>query len=136
MATVATPGVTPTYSWTRDGSPVAGTSGTLVLGAITASQAGTYRAIATANGLSITSAPAVIVVVDDLRLSPPAVSGSGFALQANAISGRRYLLERAGDPAGTTWNIVGDNVATGSSVNFEDPKVPAGEGFYRVVAVP
>lgn len=136
VATVATPGVTPTYSWTRDGSPVAGTSGTLVLSAITASQAGTYRAIATANGLSITSAPAVIAVVGDLRLSPPALSGSGFSLQASAIPGRRYLLERAANPAGIAWNIVGDEVATGSFVTFVDPKVPAGEGFYRVVAMP
>lgn len=136
VATVATPGVTPTYSWTRDGAPVAGTSGTLVLSAITASQAGSYRAIATANGLSITSAPAVIAVVGDLRLSPPTLASSGVSLQANAIPGRRYLLERAADPAGTAWNIVGDNVATGSVVNFVDPNVPAGEGFYRVVAVP
>lgn len=136
VATVATPGITPTYSWTRDGSPVAGSAGTLVLSSITAGQAGAYRAIATANGLSITSAPAVIVVVDDLRLSPPAVSGSGFALQANAISGRRYLLERADTPSGNGWSIVGDQVSTGSSITFVDPNVPAGEGFYRVVAVP
>lgn len=136
VATVATPGITPTYSWTRDGSPVAGTSGTLVLNAITASQAGSYRAIATANGLSITSAPAVIAVVGDLRLSPPALAGSGFSLQASAIPGRRYLLERAADPAGLAWNIVGDEVATGSFVNFVDSRVPAGEGFYRVVAMP
>jgi hypothetical protein len=132
----AAPGVTPTYSWTRNGAPVAGTSGSLVLNAITASQAGTYQAVATANGLSTTSAPAAVVVVGNLNLSPPNVSGTGVSMRAPAIPGRRYLLERATDPGASSWTTTFDRLAPGDSVELLDTAAPADAAFYRVRVAP
>ncbi len=136
VAIVPTPGVTPTYSWTREGSPVDGTGETLVLNAVTASQAGQYRAIATAHGLSSTSAPAAVVVVGDLRLSPPNLFGTVAMMGTEAIPGRRYILERSGDPAATTWTLVSDQVSSGGSVSWSDTSPPPDAGLYRVRVLP
>ena len=131
VATVTTPGVSPTYAWTRDGVAVPGNSGTLVLNAITASQAGSYRAIASANGLSTTSAPAVVTVVGNLLATTPAVGTTGFSIRINAAQGRRYFLERANDPA-ASWTPVTDKPATGATLDLTDPDVTATARFYRV----
>lgn len=131
MATVATVGVTPTYAWTRDGASLPGTDATLVLSAVTASQAGSYRAIATAQGLSTTSAPAPIVVVGDLRMPVPIADAVGLTLQAQAIPGRRYVLERASDPAAAVWTLVKDTVATGTTLDLGEAMGGA-VGFYRL----
>jgi hypothetical protein len=135
VATVA--GGTPSYAWARDGAPVSGgTGGTLVLNAITATQAGAYQAIATANGLSTTSAPAAVVVMGDIRLDPPAFSESGLVLRANAIAGRRYVLERAADPAAVTWTTVADLVSTGATVDLLESDTANPAAFYRVRVEP
>ncbi len=137
VAVATVEGGTPAYAWTRDGAPVSGgDGGTLVLNDIAATQAGAYRAIATANGLSTTSAPAAVVVMGDIRLDPPALSESGLFLRANAIPGRRYLLERAADPAAATWTTVTDLVSTGATVDLLESNTANPAAFYRVRVEP
>ncbi len=131
-ATVATPGVTPTYAWLRDGVAVGATSGELVLRNVGAAQAGSYLAMASAHGLSVTSAPAVVTVVAPLAASVGSVGLSRASVLANSIPGRRYFLERAEDPASASWVPVADKSGTGPVIEFVDPGAGPGSRFYRV----
>lgn len=137
-ASVATPGATISYSWTQDGAPLADASSgpNLMLRAIGPSQAGSYRAVATANGLSSTSAPASIVVVAPLSALGVAVTPAGFVVRANAIPGRRYALMGASDPAGSSWTTLSETLATGPGLEWADPGPTAANKFYRVSVAP
>lgn len=136
IAAVATAtGSTPTLSWTFNGNAVGGAAGSpLVLSKVSAAQGGTYRAIATANGLSTTSAPVVLTVLSRLNILSSTADDTRFALTIGSISGRRYFLEAASDPTSSTWQQVTSAVATGASLELSDPDRAATVKVYRVRA--
>ena len=119
-----------TYSWTKDGAVIPGTNPSLVLNALSAAQAGSYRAIATANALSATSAPAVVTVVGPLSTSVVPAS-AGFKVQINSIAGRQYFLESATDPAAASWTPVANSNAAGASLQLTDTNNTPEVRLYR-----
>lgn len=132
-ATATAGATTPTLIWTRAGNPIKGaTASPLVLPAITAAKAGTYRAVASANGLSTTSAPIVVSVVSPLRLQGVTAGEAQVVVRSDAIVGRRYFLESA--PIGTPalWQPVANAVATGTSIDLTDALPDPEVRIYRV----
>jgi hypothetical protein len=128
-------GAAPILTWSFNGNPVAGVTGSpLSLSKVSPAQGGTYRAIATANGLSTTSAPVVLTVLSPLRILTSSVDDTRFALTVGTINGRRYFLETASDPTSASWQPVTSAVATGSTLELADPDRAATTKSYRVRA--
>lgn len=132
-ATATAGATTPTLIWTLAGIPIPGaTASPLVLPAITAAKAGTYRAVASANGLSTTSAPVVVSVVAPLRVQGITPGETQVVIRSDAISGRRYFLESAPIGTSTLWQPVADAVAAGTSIDLTDPMPDPEVRIYRV----
>jgi len=128
-------GAAPILTWSFNGNPVAGVTGSpLSLSKVSPAQGGTYRAIATANGLSTTSAPVVLTVLSPLWILTSSVDDTRFALTVGTINGRRYFLETASDPTSASWQPVTSAVATGSTLELADPDRAATTKSYRVRA--
>ena len=128
-------GAAPSLTWSFNGTPVGGVTGSpLALSRVSPAQGGTYRAIATANGLSTTSAPVVLTVLSPLHILTSSADDSRFALTVGTINGRRYFLETASDPTATSWQPVTSAVATGSTLELTDPDRAPVVKTYRVRA--
>ena len=128
-------GAAPTLSWTFNGTPVGGVTGSpLALSRVSPAQGGTYRAIAIANGLSTTSAPVVLTVLSPLQILTSSADDSRFTLTVGTINGRRYFLETASDPTASSWQPVTSAVATGSTLELTDPDRAPVVKTYRVRA--
>jgi hypothetical protein len=128
-------GAAPTLSWTFNGNPVVGVTGSpLALSKVSPAQGGSYRAVATANGLSTTSAPVVLTVLSPLRILTTSADDTRFALTVGTINGRRYFLETASDPTSASWQPVTSAVATGSTLELADPNRAPEVKTYRVRA--
>jgi hypothetical protein len=128
-------GAAPSLTWSFNGNPVGGVTGSpLALSRVSPAQGGTYRAIATANGLSTTSAPVVLTVLSPLQILTSSADDSRFALTVGTINGRRYFLETASDPTATSWQPVTSAVATGSTLELTDPDRAPVVKTYRVRA--
>jgi len=123
-------------------------AGTTSLGRATASpfnvtgsimEAGSYQltAVATAGGLSATSAPAAINVVTPVavNMSAPVMSGNGeFSLSYSANPGLGYVIERTltlTNPGPQNWIPLATNVASSNPQTFSTPAINS-EAFYRV----
>jgi hypothetical protein len=101
--------------------------------------AGPYQltAVATASGVSATSAPVTINVVTPVavNMSAPAVSGNGpFSLSYSANPGLRYVIETTltlTNPGPQNWTALATNVASSNPQTFTTPTTN-GRAFYRV----
>lgn len=132
-ATATAPGAAPTLAWSFEGNPLPNATGnTLSLTQLTPANAGAYRAIATANGLSVTSAPIAVVVTSALRIANTVTDASGLTVTLSTVNGRRYLLESASDPTATLWQTRAQATASGASLQLTDPDLTAETRFYRV----
>jgi hypothetical protein len=96
-------------------------------------------AVATAAGLSRTSAVVNITVVQPLTLRSPSISGDLFSFSYNADSGKRYVVQRASmiDPGGLfDWVSVATNTASSNRVFFSENLTTNVARFYRVERLP
>jgi hypothetical protein len=97
-----------------------------------ASDAGSYRVVASNDSGSVTSAVAVLRV-----LVPPAIVGAAHAgsvtqVEVQSIPGLTYVLEykdQLDDPA---WTPLGSIIGTGAVLTLEDSAATAPTRFYRV----
>jgi|GEM_PF-1358566 len=115
LTVVASGNPTPTYQWKKDGFPVVGgTSATLTLSNVQASDAGTYTVVASNLAGTATSAPAVLTVGTKTRvvnLSTRAQVGldgnvliAGFII--NGTTPKKMLIRAVG-PTLTQFNVDG-----------------------------
>lgn len=133
-AATATGGA-PSIAWLFQGNPIEGATGpSLQLLKVTAGQAGTYRAVATANGLSTTSAPVQVTVIGAPRIQGSSTDGTRFTITFQAINGRRYRLESATDPTATNWTTRAQATANGSAGLLDDANLDDATRFYRLLA--
>jgi len=101
--------------------------------------AGPYQltAVATAGGVSATSAPVTISVVTPVavNMSAPVVGGNGqFSLSYSANPGLRYVIERTltlTNPGPQNWTSLATNVASSNPQTFTTPATNE-RAFYRV----
>ena len=101
--------------------------------------AGSYQltAVATASGVSATSAPVTINVVTPVavNMSAPLVGGNGqFSLSYSANPGLRYVIERVLEfttNGPQNWTALATNVASSNPQTFTTPATNV-RAFYRV----
>jgi hypothetical protein len=103
--------------------------------------AGIYAlsAVATAAGVSGTSAVVNITVMSPLTLTSPTLSGDMFSFSYNADPGQRYVIQRATmiDSANVfDWVSVTTNTAASSPVVFSENVTTNVSRFYRVGRLP
>ena len=103
--------------------------------------AGSYAltAVATAAGLSATSAVVNVTVVNPATvvISNPAQSSTAtFQFNYSANTGLSYLVQRSANLLSTNWLTLVTNTAAGNSVNFADTNATANRGYYRVGRLP
>jgi hypothetical protein len=125
-------------------------NGTTLLGSVktapftlTASNltAGAYAltAVATAAGVSGTSAVVNITIVGPPRLTSPTFNGDTFSFRYSADPGQRYVVQRATmiDPANVfDWVSVTTNLADSAVVLFSETLTTNVARFYRVGRLP
>jgi hypothetical protein len=96
--------------------------------------AGAYAltAVATAGGISATSAAVDISVVSPvgIRLTSPSLTNGVFAFDYAANPGLGYVIQRSSNLV--NWEALATNVAAGSLVGFTDSFVAGGFRYYRV----
>lgn len=121
--------------------------GTTVLGSVTSApfnftapglSAGSYSltAVATANGLSATSAVVTVSVINPvaITLSSPQISNGNFIFSYSADPGLSYVVQDSSDLS--TWIPLGTNVATSNPVTVTNPVLPGGNRYFRVGRLP
>lgn len=100
--------------------------------------AGTYslKAVATAGGVSATSAVVSISVVTPIAftLSSPSITNSQFAFNYAANVGLSYVVQNSSNLV--NWLSLGTNVPTSNSVHFSDSLTTNGVRYYRVGRMP
>jgi hypothetical protein len=100
--------------------------------------AGSYSltAVATAAGVSATSAAVSISVVAPVAISNsvPGISGGQFSFDYTANAGLTYVVE--GSSNLVNWMPIATNVASSSTVNFTDTSGLSTLRFYEVVRQP
>ncbi|HWA27416.1 MAG TPA: pectinesterase family protein [Lacunisphaera sp.] len=136
--TVAATGTGPiTYQWQKDGSDIAGaTNSSLTLTNVQATDAGSYTAVATTAGGSVTSAAAVLTVNPPAPAAPVAttasnVTATGFSANWNAAAGASsYRLDVATDVAFS--NFVGgyQDLDVGNVLTRNVTGLSAGTAYY------
>jgi len=99
--------------------------------------AGAYSvtAVATAGGISTTSAAVNITVVlpVPVTLTAPAVGGGQFSFNYSTDPGLTYLIEASSNMV--DWVPVSTNVAAGNPAQFSDSFVPDNQRYYRISVV-
>jgi hypothetical protein len=100
--------------------------------------AGTYAltAVATAGGISATSAVVNITVVSptSTSLSAPSLSGGSFSFHYSTDPGLKYVIEKSANLL--NWSPINTNVAAGSSAVFSEPVAGNSADYYRVGRLP
>lgn len=73
-----------------------------------------------------------------LRIAGVRLEGAGVRIEVATVPGRRYRVEKSGQPRGGTWTPVGaDIVGVDGSVMVRDEAAASGrQGFYRVALQP
>jgi hypothetical protein len=114
QVTSATPA---TIQWRKDGEDIEGaTETTLVISGITAGEAGSYDAVVTNNGGTVTSDAAVINVLDG-------VAGTNLSVNILGYEGVNNIGANGGEAGirpSTGWNEVGYNQTNGAAGSLVD----------------
>jgi alpha-tubulin suppressor-like RCC1 family protein len=121
------------YHWRRNGSTLAGaTDSSLVLGQVTAAQAGLYDVIVTGAAGAATSAPASVAL---FRLGLVAgENGTAPLLILDAAPGITYRLDASSDPSFTnSTSLVTNILQNGQLYYVDDPVGAQARRFYRAV---
>jgi hypothetical protein len=121
--------------WSFNGSILPNIAGNILHRTnLSPAHAGTYRAIATANGITVTSPPIAVVVAPPLRITNTAIDAGALKVRIPTINGRRYILETTSDPTVPQWEIRAQVNAIGSSFQLVDINIAPDAKFYRVRA--
>jgi len=100
--------------------------------------AGAYSltAVATASGLSTTSAVVNVTVINPsaINLSGSGINGGQLSFDYTADVGLTYFVQSSSDLA--SWVSLVTNTAASSPVSFSAPLDPSGKKFYRVGRLP
>ena len=128
-----------TYQWFKDNTALAGrTSAALTLPKITAADVGSYTVVVANSAGSISSAPATLAVISDVRVSltmiPRLNPQESIRVQFPVTTAHGYELQTSGDLR--SWNTVWSTSSVSSDSVFEiEDGDSAGQTirFYRLI---
>jgi len=125
----ASGGGTLTYQWLHNGTNIVGaTNSSLTLPNLSAAEAGAYSVVVTSSGLSATSDPATLGVVDLKMYAGITIAGP---------VGSSYRVDYNDNLNGTNWMTLTNVTLAAPAVFVLDPDSPQHVNrFYRTVPVP
>ena len=98
-------GTSPSYQWSKNGSPVGGaTNPAFTLAAVSTNDAGTYSVVASNAFGNPRSSNAVLTVVPQLVIESVGVSNGIVAITWDGIIGQNYRLQSKDDLNATNWS--------------------------------
>lgn len=126
------------FWWLKNAAAVSqATNPTLVLPAVTASDAGVYSAIVSNSYGALTSSVAGLMVAAPLVINSLRVSNGVASVSWNAIPGNSYSLQNKGALGQTNWNEPGPVLqATGNTATASESAISSTQRFYRVFLLP
>jgi hypothetical protein len=131
-------GTSLSYRWLKNaGAILQATNSMLVLPAVTASDAATYRVVVSNSFDSVTSSAANLTVVAPVVINSIRVSNGVASLSWNAIPGTSYSLQTNSALGQANWNGAGPTLqATGNTATVSDAIIGSTQRFYRVFLLP
>jgi hypothetical protein len=127
-------GTTPVFQWLKDGGPIArATNATLILPGVSPSDAASYSvAVSNAYG-SLTSSPAVLVVVPQPNIDSARVANGTLTLTWESLAGKTYRLQFKADLGAAGWQDIPPGItATGPTTTAAFGITNSPQGFYRL----
>jgi hypothetical protein len=122
------------YSWTRDGVVIGGSSPTLSVSEAIPLLAGLYRVRISNSGGFVDSDGVAVAVVGALRWGVPSLVSDSLRLPFNGIPGRRYAIEAASSP-GSPFRLIGEVPGQADS-SFDLESLTNSGRFYRIRPLP
>jgi hypothetical protein len=131
-------GTSLSYRWLKNAGAISqATNSMLVLPAVTASDAATYRVVVSNSFDSVTSSAANLTVVAPLVINSIRVSNGVASLSWNAIPGASYALQTNSALGQANWNGAGPTLqATGNTATVSHAIIGSTQRFYRVFLMP
>jgi hypothetical protein len=130
-------GTSLSFAWLKNSSAInEATNPTLVLPAVTPSDAASYTVAVSNSFGAVTSSPATLTVAAPLAINSVRVSNGVVSVNWNAIPGYNYSLQNKSALAQTNWNPGSILQATGNTATASESVIGSTQRFYRVFLLP
>jgi len=130
-------GTSLSFGWLKNSAAInQATNPTLILPAVTPSDAASYTVAISNSFGAVTSSPATLTVAAPLVINSVRVSNGVASVNWNAIPGNNYSLQNNGALAQTNWNPGSIFQAAGNTATASESLVGATQRFYRVFLLP
>jgi hypothetical protein len=117
------------YQWSFNGTNISGGSSSYAITNVQTSNAGNYRVVVTNAAGSVTSAVAVLTILNSISLAPKGFTNAGFQVVLTGPPGA-YIFEGSGDLF--TWSPISTNTVVAGPVTLIDPTATSfTRRFYR-----
>jgi len=134
---VAASGTGLSFGWLKNSAAMnQATNATLLLPAVTPSDAATYSVSVSNSFGAVTSSPATLTVAPPLAISSIRVSNGVASVNWSAIPGNNYSLQNKGALSQTNWNPGSIFQATGNTATASESVIGSTQRFYRVFLFP
>jgi hypothetical protein len=134
---VAASGTGLSFGWLKNSAAmIQATNATLLLPAVTPSDAATYSVSVSNSFGAVTSSPATLTVAPPLAISSIRVSNGVASVNWSAIPGNNYSLQNKGALSQTNWNPGSIFQATGNTATASESVIGSTQRFYRVFLFP
>jgi hypothetical protein len=126
----------PTYLWSLNNSPLnTQTNATLSIPAAGSGDAGTYTVQVSNGAGSVTSAQAVLTVVETgPTLTPISFNNGQFSFSISGVSGPNYIIQVS--PDAVNWQSIATNTNPTLPYTFTDTNASGATQYYRVQVGP
>jgi hypothetical protein len=130
-------GTSLSFGWLKNSTAMnEATNPTLVLSAVTPSDAASYTVAISNSFGAVTSSPATLTVAAPLAINSVRVSNGIVSVNWNAIAGNNYSLQNKSALAQTNWNPGSILQATGNTATASESVSGSTQRFYRVFLFP
>jgi hypothetical protein len=130
-------GTSLSFGWLKNSAAMnQATNPTLVLPAVTLSDAASYSVVVSNSFGAVTSSPAALTVAAPLAINSIRVSNGVISVNWNAIPGNNYSLQNKGALAETNWNTGSVLQGTGNTATASESVIGSTQRFYRIFLLP
>jgi hypothetical protein len=130
-------GTSLSFGWLKNSVAInQATNPTLILPAVTPSDAASYSISISNSFGAVTSSPAALTLTAQLAINSIRVSNGVASVSWNAIPGNNYSLQNKGAPRETNWNSGSIVQATGNTATASESVIGSTQRLYRVFLLP